>query len=337
MFKTYYSAKPLLDKGSLFNMVLSERSDGKTYDCKYRCFEDYEKNGKTHLYLRRFKTEISPLMYSTFVNDLCRLQPTRTSIYDFRSSKYGVEIKKKTEKTYKDWLVYFAPLSMASKLKSTFDIEKINHIDFDEYVPLDGRYCKDEMELILELWNSIDRERYITTFLALGNKVDLFNPFFNFFELNFDINKRGIRTYKNGQLSVEIYANDEHRQARKNSPFMELIKGTQYEKYMFGETLNDLTIRTTDISNNATPVFSFKTEIGKGTILISDDIMIISNRVNNGLQYIVDKIYDIKYPQVSIKETMANNMLKKFYRYGNIYFEDNKAYNSFEPILRSIK
>lgn len=337
MFKSYYSANKLLSKGSLFNMVLSERSDGKTYDCKYRGLDDYENYGMAHLYLRRFKTEISPLMYNTFVNDLIRLEPTRCEKYDFRPSKYGVEIKKKNEKTYKDWLVYFAPLSMASKLKSTFDINKINEIDFDEYVPLDGRYCKDEMELLLELWNSIDRERYITKLLLLGNKVDLFNPFFNFFELNFDINKRGIRTYKNGQLSVEIYANDEHRNARKNSPFMELIKGTQYEKYMFGETLSKSIIRTNELTDRAVKFFAFMTEIGKGVIFIDDDKIIISNQVDNGLQYIVDKIYDIPYSQVLIKTPNANNMLKHFYRYGNIYYEDKKAYNSFEPILRSIK
>lgn len=336
-FNTYYSAKPLLEKGSIFNMVLSERSDGKTFDCKFRAFEDFEKKGTSKLYVRRYKTEFPQAMYEQFMNEFCRVYPEKVYDYDFRCSKQGIEIKRKKCKEYNDWLIYFMPLTMAGKRKSTIDVFRIDEIDFDEYIPNDGRYCKDEMNLIFELYNSIDRERYTTKFLALGNKVDLFNPFFNCFKLNFDIEKRGIRTYKDGTLSIQIYANDEHRNERKNSPFIKLIEGTEYANYMFGGVLNTPTILTSKVDDKAQCVFAFLTSIGKGSIWYFDDKLIISNKIRNDVDYIVDDLYAIKNRQITINETSVNNVLKKFYRYGDIYFEDKNAYNSFEPILKKIK
>lgn len=47
-------------------------------------------------------------------------------------------------------------------------------------MPLDGRYLKDEMILLLEFWKSIDRDRDQTLIHCYGNKIDLFNPFFDF-------------------------------------------------------------------------------------------------------------------------------------------------------------
>ena len=57
-FKTYYSGRFVLSKNALMSLVLSDRSDGKTFDCKARILEDYEKFGHIGVYVRRWKTEI---------------------------------------------------------------------------------------------------------------------------------------------------------------------------------------------------------------------------------------------------------------------------------------
>lgn len=337
MYKTYFTAKPILSKGAIINAVFSERSDGKTYDCKARAIENFEKDGSTLLYVRRWKTEICEKMYSTFMNEWLRNNEEYLMKYDFNQCKTGVQIKLKSEKKFTKWLIYFMPLTMAGKMKSTIDIHNIHEIDFDEYIPLDGRYMQEEMHALLELYNSIDRERFTTKLLILGNKVTLFNPLFNFFDLNFNIEKRGIRTYKDGTLAIEIYANDEHRAARQKSPFFALIKGTQYEKYMFGDVLDKPTIRIMKIPENATLAYAYKTILGCGTLYMTDKGLIVSNKTNNGLSFIVDQIYDIPYKQYTIQMNGINSMLKSLYRQGFLFFEDNKAYAKFEPILRSIK
>lgn len=336
MFKTYYTAKPLLSIGSLFNAVFSERSDGKTFDIKARSMERYEETGKATLYVRRYKTELTKNTYDCFMDELLRVFPQYDEKYDFSSSKRGIMIKKKDEKEFNDFVIYFMPLSISGKAKSTIDVYKIGEIDFDEYVPLDYRYLQEEMNILLELWNSIDRERYEVPLIILGNKVDLFNPFLTFFNLSFDLQKRGIRTYRSGALSIEIYANDEHRHARKNSQFMKLIEGTQYEKYMFGDVLNLPVMRIREIPLEAEIWFGFKTVNGSGTIWIDGDDVYVSNKINKSQDFIVDKIYDINNKQLTVKSTAVNKMLKMLYREGHIYFENKLAYNKFEPIQRGI-
>ena len=61
LFKTYFSARYVLSKNAILNLCLSDRSDGKTFDCKARALEDYEKN-KDIKYLNK----IDLIMYSFY-------------------------------------------------------------------------------------------------------------------------------------------------------------------------------------------------------------------------------------------------------------------------------
>ena len=70
MFKTYFSAKHVLEKGALINYVLSDRSDGKTFDCKVRALYDYKNYKHITVYVRRFKTELTASLYENFFSDV---------------------------------------------------------------------------------------------------------------------------------------------------------------------------------------------------------------------------------------------------------------------------
>ena len=140
-FNTYYSAREILGYGALFNLVLSDRSDGKTFDCKVRALEDYEKYNETTLFVRRYDSELTPAMYMTFFNELEYVDKYKHYFikYEFKYSKSGVLIREKDKydnnKEGWDQLIYFIPLSKAGKLKSQLDITRIRTIDFDEYMP----------------------------------------------------------------------------------------------------------------------------------------------------------------------------------------------------------
>lgn len=67
MFNTYFSAKYILEKKALINQILSDRSDGKTFDCKYRALKDYKEHKDITVYMRRWKTEITQKMYHGFL------------------------------------------------------------------------------------------------------------------------------------------------------------------------------------------------------------------------------------------------------------------------------
>ena len=146
MFNTYFSARFILSKQALWNLVLSDRSDGKTFDCKARALEDYAKDKSITVYMRRFKTEITQKMYETWFDELFEQAPERFKefkTWEFKGSKKGMQVRKNSKEDW-DWIVYFMPLSVASRLKSQIsDVHRIHTIDFDEYIPLDNIYLKD--------------------------------------------------------------------------------------------------------------------------------------------------------------------------------------------------
>ena len=70
---------------------------------------------------------------------------------------------------------------MSGKLKSSISPLSIAEIAFDEYIPLDGRYASDEITLLLEFWNTCDRQRGEVRMMVFGNKIAQNNPLFDFF------------------------------------------------------------------------------------------------------------------------------------------------------------
>ena len=98
----------------------------------------------------------------------------RFALWEFKYSKSGIKVRKSKKDDW-DNIVYFLPLSMASKLKSQItNIKRIKVIDFDEYMPLDGRFIPEEVGQLLEFWKSIDRDRNEVQIILLGNKISPF-------------------------------------------------------------------------------------------------------------------------------------------------------------------
>lgn len=335
MFNSYFTAKYLLSKGALFNIALSDRSDGKTFDSKADALLQFENDESITVYMRRYKTEITEKLYQTFFDEVLAIKEyERFNKWKFRGSKKGVEVMKEGEKEWK-FIIYFIPLSIAGKLKSQLNVRKIKRIYYDEFVPLDGKYLPNECELILEFWKSVDRDRDSTKLIILGNKITPFNPLFDFFDIEIDITGDKIRVYKEGTLAVQIYSNKEHREVRNESAFNKLVKGTNYEDYNSGGILQALSIKTKD-KKGANYMYSFKTKNGEGSIWNIDSSLIISCSLRKDGFLLTDNIYNIKREQYTINNGHFRQIYKQVYNCGELYFESEKAFHLFEPILKKI-
>lgn len=346
VFNTYYSAREILGYKALFNLVLSDRGDGKTFNCKVRALEDYEKYHETTVYVRRYDSEITPKMYNTFFNEV-ELVPEYAHYfekYEFRHSKAGVEIRERDK--YKgnegwEWIVYFIPLSMAGKLKSQLDITNIRTISYDEYIPLDGRYLKDEMILLMELWKSIDRDRDRTQCIILGNKIDPFCPFFDFFGIELNIEKQRIRTYRDGSVAVQIYVNDEHRDKREQSKYKSAIKGTPYEDYDAGGILHAMNISIKELDTKEyNYLCSFITKYGEGSIWMSnkDSSILISERIRKDGVIFTDEQYNESNRKcMNIVISPFRYTIRTIYHTNKLFVTSKQAYHLFTPLLHKCK
>lgn len=349
IFSTYFSAKPILSKGCLYNYISSDRSDGKTTNIKIQVVLDYFTNMQKHIsmVIRRYKTEMTPAFYNNFlskalsnIDDLQEITEEEretlkiASEYQYRYANDGIEVRKDDDDTW-DRMCFFTPLSKAGKTKSHYDTysERMFKIHFDEYIPLDGRYLPDEMTLLNELYTSVDRDRKVVRLLLYGNKIDLFNPFFNYFDLHIDIENAKLRTYRNNTLAVQIYINREHKEAREDDKLSELFSGTKYANYRTGAVLNQYMIKKGDITSAADYFCSFKSEVGEGTVWYDGNYIISCKQRRDGF-VITDTIYNIDRQQYQINYGKFATTFRSMYRQGKVLFESNDAFHRFEPILR---
>ena len=295
-FNEYFTREYLLSKNALFNGAFSDRSDGKTFNCKEYDLDEYIDNGHDSIYVRRFKTEFTKKMYSSFLNEVLLKSKKREKYlkYEFMTNKDGCYIKKKD--TDEEWhqFIYFIPITMSGKLKSSMNVDNIFHIDFDEYIPLDNIYAPDEMNLIIELWKSVDRDRDIVKFWFFGNKVHYYCPLFDYFKIDLKLSaKDTIRLYKNNTLAIQIYSSREHREKRKASRFNDLVKGTAYEDYENGGILKALELKYKKHQDSDECFSSFKTYLGEGTLWYDDNYnYIVSCSTRKDKLVIADKVYD---------------------------------------------
>lgn len=343
--KTYFTLDEQLKYNALVNLVLSDRSDGKTFDIKVKGFLRWLDNGSTFVYLRRWKSEISCDMYETFYNEVINKVMLNQIVcddkriydilkYEFLHTKRGVYIRRKGEKEY-TILCYFMALSMTSKKKSSLDITNITNIEYDEFIPLDGRYYPKEITILLEFYKSVDRDRDKTLLNIYGNKIDNFNPFFDYFDIHLSIQKEKIRTYKNGSISVQIYMNKEHREERAKSRFNEMVENTPYDEYNKGGILFNQLVNIGN-GNGCTYFSSFMSQFGIGSIYTSATKIFISSKQRKDGNLIVDKIYNTGRNEYIANYGNLPSMFKSFSNRGKIFYDNEKTFHMFEPILNKM-
>lgn len=127
---------------------------------------------------------------------------------------------------------YSMTLSTAQDLKSA-NFNKVKTIIFDEFIIDEGQkkyYLHNEVEVFLNLIETIARMRDIRV-LLLGNAGNLItNPYFLYFDLNIPYNT-DIKTYRDGLILVQYMDNKAYREAKSNTRFGRLVAGTSYERY----------------------------------------------------------------------------------------------------------
>ncbi len=200
-------------------MVLTNRGGGKTYDCTSWAIDDFKRKGKQAVWVRRYQTEIDEMLGNG-------------KFFDAVREKYkGLELKIEGNTGFVNGkpAIFFIALSTSRQLKSN-NFPDVNKIIFDEFIIDKGRitYLKNEVEVFLDLCETVFRMRDDGRAVLLANSVTIVNPYFTFFKIKPDQTKRF--TTK-GQVCVELFTDNEFVAAKKNTKFGQLIAGTRYADY----------------------------------------------------------------------------------------------------------
>ena len=212
----WYDIGRMLSYNKIFNFVIGNRGGGKTFNAKKWCINDYKKNGKHFVWVRRYKTEFK--RRSQFFDDVSSLYPDDT--FQVKGTKCYINGEE---------FGTFITLSTSSTEKSN-PYPLVNKIIFDEFIIDKGslRYLPNEVDVFLELYETISRLRDDVRAVFLGNAISLVNPYFLYFKIKPDLGKR-FNSYEH--LIVELYKNQEYIEAKKNTRFGKMISETKYGEY----------------------------------------------------------------------------------------------------------
>lgn len=202
----YYSLKPILEENAHYNIIIGERSNGKTYSVLQKIIEDYSENKYQAALLRRMQEDFigkrgAGLFEPLINNGEIELATAGewTSVYYYASRwylcRYEEDKKGNVERiTDAQPFMYGFALSQMEHEKGT-GYPNVKTIVFDEFITRMA-YLRDEFVLFMNTLSTIIRSRDDVTIFMLGNTVNKYCPYFD------EMGLRHIKDMKQGEIDV---------------------------------------------------------------------------------------------------------------------------------------
>lgn len=223
----YYSPAPLLSHKCIFNYTVGPRGCGKSFAGKELAIKRFKKKGKQFIYLRRYQTELDTIV--DFFADIR---------FKFPKDK----LEQKADKLYiNDELAgYMIALTKTPSLKSN-PFPLVTTIIFDEFIIDKGRlsYLKNEAQMLLEFYDTVDRSRDETVVLCIGNSITSVTPHFVYWNMYPDPSKRFVKD-TNKSVCIEFYVNLLFADMKAKTRYGKSISQTEYGQYnLYNSFLRD--------------------------------------------------------------------------------------------------
>jgi hypothetical protein len=239
----YYNPNKMLSYNRILNFVIGARGIGKSYAWKVHPIKRFLKYGEQFIYLRRYKPELKKV----------------NQYFDNVKEEFpGIELKVKGREFYvggklAGWAI---PLSSWQSEKSNA-YPNVSTIIFDEFLREkdNSGYLQNEVSAtLLNLMDTVFRDRENCRLIGLSNAVSVVNPYFLYFNLIPNINKR---FNANESILIEIPDSKDFSEERRKTRFGKLIDGTDYgEMSLDNDFVNDSNVFIEKRSKESKYVFT---------------------------------------------------------------------------------
>lgn len=217
----WYDPATTFSHNCTFNMVLSERGDGKTFSTLEFCVNRWLKAGKRFIYMRRTDVELK----------LCKdkLMDAITVENHYPNNVFKVE---GTNIYCDDEIMgYCVPLSKAYQYKSTAfpDVETIM---YDEFLieNKQGRYLPFEPQTLLSFMETVFRMRKVRI-IMLANFFTVANVYFDYWQL-YPKRDSVFTKHPTKPVLIHFYRSNAYRKKKLDSDMAKLVHGTNYGDFM---------------------------------------------------------------------------------------------------------
>jgi len=355
----FYSLKKIKKEKAVYNVIIGERSNGKTYAVLLEGLKTYIEGGGQLAYVRRWKEDIIGKRASGIFNAINENGEVEkltngeyTGVY-YYSGKFYLCNYKNGKVVYSDeqCLGYVFALSDNEHNKSV-SYSKIETIIFDEFLT-NQLYLQDEFVLFMNTVSTIVRQRTNVVIYMLGNTVNKFCPYFQEMGLNhvFKMKQGSIDVYKYGDskltVAVEYCASTQSKKENNfyfafDNPKLEMITGGAWELNIYPHA--PMKFKPKDVQFIYFIMFNdniYQCEIVSIKDVTFTFIHIKTTEIQNENK---DLIYTLDYvPKMNYNRNIYKpiNKLQKrvlwYFETDRVYFQNNEVGDSISNYLKICK
>lgn len=317
----WYDPNRTLTHNALYNLIIGNRSSGKSYGLKKRAIKTFLETGQQFVYLRRYKDELDKSK-ETYFDDILLNNEFNGIKIEFNNDCYFINER---------LAGYAMALTKAKDYKSSA-FPNVWLIIFEEFIIEENgytRYLKNEVEIFLGFYMSIDRYRGVKVFF-LGNNFTLFNPYTLYWNIDKPY-KGNITKKKKGKILLEMVNDQNFIEERKQTDFGQLVEGTPFSEYAIeNKSRIDTDTFVEKKTGKATYLFTFKYEADLFGVWVdySAGKMFVSNDVDSFFKNVYCITLDDHSPNTMLLKNINKSVyFKEFidqYKQGNVYFESMK-------------
>ena len=230
----YFSAKPILSHGAMFNFIDSNRNYGKTWAFKKRAVRRAFKRGKKTIWIRVFNDERKECARNFFssrdLREFCGVELWSKENPEGNIKQEGPIFYYRKGKKW-EWFLKVISMSDRGSMRGVDDVD-VDTFVFDEYnqtVAKMSHYRGSIVDDFLDIWASAEREHQVRCFF-LGNRESVSSPFYTYFSIAPPF-EEGIRLWREGTVAVQ-WINNPLRGTDYAERKRKLLKGTQFGSYL---------------------------------------------------------------------------------------------------------
>ena len=206
----HYNMDNIISKDCLWNMIIGERSNGKSYQVKHkRGIEKYLATGKRFVYLRRFKEEIKSSTVEAYFQDVDISKLTEgkyNTVQYWRNRIYFGNYDQETNKIKRgEFFAYTMSLNQEQNYAggSYLDVEDIIYEEFMSR----SIYLAHEPDKLSNLYSTIDRKRGKVKVWMIGNVISRACPYL----VEWEVLPEVVRMKQGDILTKEIPIDEDHK------------------------------------------------------------------------------------------------------------------------------
>lgn len=181
--KIYYDVKNILTHDAQYNILLGQRSNGKSYSVKSLALTKAYKHDEMFIYLRRLQTEVKNVNVESYFADMpidiiTDNEYTTISVYSGKIFFANYDEKGKIVRGKQIGMAMY--LNGAGHYKS-MALPHFYRIIYEEFITNEF-YLDNECDTLQDLVSTVARDRDIQVFM-IGNTISRFCPYFREWEL----------------------------------------------------------------------------------------------------------------------------------------------------------